>query len=433
MHYLIWLMVTVVKINDIASEKFINDAKKIRKHNLFHKKFFPISIIGLTKQKKVKSLNNISFKHFEGSLDELNHEIRLWEKCCHRFLHFLSKLDVAKTLNEDTLQFYSRIMEEINILNVKDESSALQIIGVNSTDNVVDKIRVAVANIEIRDSVFSQEALKRVQNKPFSVGKDYEQKLQDIVNEAIKHKVKLLVLPELSVPLRYIVDIMVDKSIKEGMAIVCGLQHIICGGHALNIQVTILPFIRTNKIKDAFVDFRLKKFYSPKESRELHGLKYIVPEMKYEISNIKKLTEHFIYHWNSIYFSSLNCYEFASIDDRCKFKSNVDLIAISEWNPDTSYFSNLLESAVNDIHCFAVQANTSQYGDSRVIAPKGKDEKNIIQVKGGKNHFIIYDDIDIKGLRNFQLKEYELQRESKSPNSFKPTPPLFNKSVSRLS
>ena len=43
-----------------------------------------------------------------------------------------------------------------------------------------------------------------------------------------------------------------------------------------------------------------------------------------------------------------NCFELASIEDRSIFKGHVDFIVATEFNRDTSYFSNIVEAA--DIH-----------------------------------------------------------------------------------
>ena len=49
-----------------------------------------------------------------------------------------------------------------------------------------------------------------------------------------------------------------------------------------------------------------------------------------------------------------------------------------------------------------------------------------IKIKGGKNNTILLDTIDLERLRDFQFKEYSLQ---KSDKHFKPTPPNFNREI----
>ncbi|MCH9662265.1 MAG: hypothetical protein K0U66_01225 [Gammaproteobacteria bacterium] len=105
------------------------------------------------------------------------------------------------------------------------------------------------------------------------------------------------------------------------------------------------------------------------------------------------------------------------------FKSKVDSLFASEWNKDVNYFSNIVESTSRDLHCFFIQSNTSKYGDSRITLPKKTENKNLIQVKGGKNNVLLVDDINLSDLRNFQLGDYSIQLNENT--EFKPVPPDF--------
>ncbi|MBP9742120.1 MAG: hypothetical protein KBD37_02055, partial [Burkholderiales bacterium] len=189
--------------------------------------------------------------------------------------------------------------------------------------------------------------------------------------------------------------------------------------YAFNIQVTVLPF-EDNGRTDVYVDYRLKSHYSPSEARELLGYGYLVPKNN-DFSNLK------LYNWNNVVFSALNCYEFADVDLRKQFRSEIDILVIGEFNPDTVYFSNLVEASSRDLHCYVIQANSAQYGDSRVCSPASTLKKDIMKVKGGKNPVTIVSELNIVALREFQLITYELQQEKeKNPHQFKPTPPGFD-------
>ena len=120
------------------------------------------------------------------------------------------------------------------------------------------------------------------------------------------------------------------------------------------------------------------------------------------------------------------CYELASINDRSLFQSYADFIVAIEMNRDVNYFSNIVESLSRDIHCYFIQVNTSEYGDSRITKPSKTENKDIVRTKGGINSTILVDEIDIKSLRKFQIKGYHLQNKDKS---FKYTPPGFDPDV----
>lgn len=82
-----------------------------------------------------------------------------------------------------------------------------------------------------------------------------------------------------------------------------------------------------------------------------------------------------------------------------------------ENNKDTGYFSNIIESTARDLHAFVIQANTSNYGDSRITGPYGKDHRNIVQIKGGDSDNLIIGTLDILGVREYQKEERTRQEE----------------------
>ena len=71
--------------------------------------------------------------------------------------------------------------------------------------------------------------------------------------------------------------------------------------------------------------------------------------------------------------------------------------------------------------------NTAKYGDSRITQPARTEEKDLVKVKGGVNPIVLIDSIDIKGLREFQIKGNQLQAKAKS--MLKQTPPDFDYDV----
>ena len=127
------------------------------------------------------------------------------------------------------------------------------------------------------------------------------------------------------------------------------------------------------------------------------------------------------FHWHDIVFTSFNCFELTDILHRGLFRSDIDLLAAVEYNKDINYYSNILDSVVRDVHCFAVQANTAEFGDSRIIAPKSTEEMNFVRVKGGENSVLLKSSLLVKKLREFQIKKYD-----PLDKRFKPTPAGFD-------
>jgi hypothetical protein len=142
------------------------------------------------------------------------------------------------------------------------------------------------------------------------------------------------------------------------------------------------------------------------------------------IPRYKEKQRHQLIHWRGAGFAIYNCYELASLEDRAIFKGKVDFLVCPQFNPDTNYFSNIIESATRDLHCYIIQANCAQYGDSRVVSPSKTEKLTPMRIKGGDNQTFLTMELPLEKLRGHQRKKYGLQKES---NDYKPTPPGFRR------
>jgi hypothetical protein len=285
-----------------------------------------------------------------------------------------------------------------------------------SDDESREKLNVGVANIKLSETDF-----KKSYRKNYNLSAARKEKLFRILNLSYTEKVNgneldIIILPEVSVPPAWL-PLLADYSRRHQKAIVCGLEHFISNNDtAYNLIVTILPFM-VDDYKYSLVKARIKNHYSPAEKEQLTG-------------NHLKLPEQNFWHydkfiWRDVHFACYNCYELADIVHRSIFKSEVDLLIASVYNKDVNYFSNIVESVSRDIHCYFVQVNSSNYGDTRVTQPSKTEVKDIMRFKGGENPAILATSIDIIKLRNFQFVKYNLQKASE--NNLKNTPPDFNK------
>ena len=130
-----------------------------------------------------------------------------------------------------------------------------------------------------------------------------------------------------------------------------------------------------------------------------------------------------IFNWKNLYFCPYYCFELADVWHRSLFKSKLDLLVGVEWNKDTNYFSNIVESCSRDLHCYIAQVNTSQFGDSRLTQPVESARLDILKLKGGSNDAILVAEIDLDKIREFQRKTFDLTHLQKE---FKPLPPDYN-------
>lgn len=273
----------------------------------------------------------------------------------------------------------------------------------------VDK-RIAIANKQ----VFEQEYMHVVKRKSGIVNSSRRKALCMIINDAYKEQADMLIMPELTVPFCWL-GFLASQVIHTKMAIVTGMEYVVGDrNYILNTVATILP-IQTKYGTTCTIHLRIKNFYSPKEKILLEGYHYNIPKID--------APQYTLFHWRKAYFSVYNCFELADIRSRGLFQSKADFLIAVEYNKDIHYFSDVTGSWARDIHCFIVQVNTSQYGDSKIIMPSKSDSKTLLNVKGGDNPVVMVATLPISRLRDFQIADYTVQVNNKE---FKFTPPHFN-------
>ena len=213
------------------------------------------------------------------------------------------------------------------------------------------------------------------------------------LNNALENNVEFLIFPEFYLPVAWLVDV-ASFAIKHDITVITGLQYIAIEEIAHNNVCTFIPQIVGNKFRHGLLQFREKNFYAPKEKIFLSQRGYSCNDASAPYYNI--------YESNGVRFSNILCYEFTDIFSRAALKSNIEILFVPQVNRDTNYFSAIVESATRDLHCFIVQANTSNYGDSRITAPYDTLHKNIVMVKGGETDVVMIGEIKINELLTFR-------------------------------
>lgn len=267
----------------------------------------------------------------------------------------------------------------------------------------LDKVKVGLANMKVEERNYEAAML----GEP-NLGERY-QDFAKILNMAEREKCDIVVLPELALPPSQ-VKTFLDYSRNHQRLIVTGLEHFTHHEIAYNFVLNILP-CEIRGIKDAVPILRLKNHYSPQEKFWIEDYRRTIPK--------QDPYRYHLYRWRGLYFSIYYCFELSDLHHRSLFKSKVDFIIASEWNPDVNYFSNIAEVSARDLHCYFIQVNTNQYGDSRIIQPSKTEIRDVLRIKGGGNTALLVDELEIKRLRAFQYMGFGLQKEDKS---FKPTP-----------
>lgn len=416
-------------INDISGLKL--DFKEIYKYcksRMVNNYILPIPIDFLL---EIKVDNNINFTRFEDvfnilpSIKKIYSEhynfypyiLRPQDIAFAKFCFDISKNNISST--KEQYDFIYKVYKEQNGFNSINISESIIIESLNQYDvieissNKQDKFKIAIANATLK----KEDLENTLKGKPNREVERYD-KLSQIIRIALKENADLLILPEGYLPLEWLPDIS-RISANNQIGIITGIEHIITSNttvkkkNAFNITSIILPY-KDDKYKYSYVTFHHKKHYSPSEIELING---------YDLHFNESKDNYKLFHWKDLWFSVYCCFELASLKDRSLFRSIADLVVAVEWNKDVNYFNNIIESLTRDLHCFCVQVNSSNYGESRIVQPTHKEISDIVRTKGGINPTALIGEIDIKALRNFQRKKYNLQKED---DSFKPTPPDFN-------
>lgn len=323
--------------------------------------------------------------------------------------YITQSLEIFKNLNEKSISGY---IQSEKFKQYRDTfTNEVKIFAATVAtyeEKTYDKLKIGLSNFKLYDSEIS-----RAISDCSIIDRQKRIKHIKLLNQAEEEKVDLLLLPEVSVPLEWLYAYS-DESRRKQRAIVFGLEHFSVDNFCFNLSICMLPF-ELGKTKECLIIPRLKNHYSPSERSgiQTYGKKVPVQTSKF----------YHLIRWRNLQFSIYNCYELTDVLHRSIFASELDILFAIEYNRDINYFSNIAESTSRDLHCYFVQANTSNYGDSRVIEPRETIHMNPVRVKGGENNVILKHELDIQKLRNFQIKRLPQQMDD---NSFKTTPPDYD-------
>lgn len=344
------------------------------------------------------------------------HELILFE----HYMHINNQLDESKDFfKTNTTKIKEEYIKFNNFEQNHNENFPIsrknKYIITQSKDENKDKLKIGI--VSLKTSIKDIEA-----SYVSSANLSYTrlQGIFDILNQSINHnhKVDILIFPEVSIPYAW-VHLLARFAKKNNIGIVFGVEHIKINNLVSNYTCVMLPF-NTNGHTNLFVNFEAKKYFAPDEKIDIESRGYKAYE------NINKVQT--LYKYRGSVFSIFNCYELTDIKYRSSLVGEVDYLVAIEYNKDTNYFSNIIDSLSRDIHCYVVQVNTSDYGDSRIVQPSKTESKDIVKLKGGENIYLVVDTVDIKTLREFQIKGHCLQKQDRK---FKLVPPNFQLSLLR--
>lgn len=269
-----------------------------------------------------------------------------------------------------------------------------------------DKINIGLLNTKLDEINFEN----RLMGDP-NLSSNRFDAIKSLINDSIRNNVELLIMPEMYVPYEWVGNLLkISKDHQIGM--IFGVEPICDGCNVKNYIMMLLPFVYNGKYNDCLVVYRLKNHYSPHELDLIkkYGFEY----------ETNKPSKYYLLDWNGISIAPYYCFEIANITARSVFKGHCEIITISEFNKDIQYFNNIAESLSRDLFCYCITSNTSEFGGSSIIQPTSSENKYLINLKGGKNDYLVTHELDIK-----KLRECAVTTNYHKDIYFKPRPPGF--------
>lgn len=241
-------------------------------------------------------------------------------------------------------------------------------------DSIDKKIRISVANINLPQNELLQTDLQGTFPSTYNLI-DFLR----IINLSKNLGAEIVVFPEFALPEQYTLEI-IKYCRKVGISIVTGVTH-------KNINGKLVNYIL---IRDKELDFAIYKWknYMPYKEKKFcfeNNLGFLEPQIPY----------YLIFDNGKYKYSTMTCFEATSIHDRALLSDKIQVLYMPVFNTDTFYFSNIVASYVRDSSCFIAQANSNEYGDSRISGPFGHVKIDIAKLKGGINNYFVVGDIDL--------------------------------------
>ena len=255
------------------------------------------------------------------------------------------------------------------------------------SNKINSNLKIALVNTEIT----KLEALRSIVDPLKNLTLEKKEKLFKILNIAKEERVDILVFPEFYFPVVWLKDI-ANFAISNKISIVTGLQYMTKQNRAFNCVCNVISIVNSSNFTTGTLLLREKNFYAPEE-------KFYLSRIGFKCIDHQKPI-YYIVDNNKYRYSTILCYEFTDIISRASMKSKIEALFVPQLNSDTNYFASIVESSARDLHCFVIQANTSEYGDSRITAPYKTIFKNIMQIKGGDTDVVMISTLKISELKD---------------------------------
>jgi hypothetical protein len=163
----------------------------------------------------------------------------------------------------------------------------------SSLNSKKNDFTIAIGNTILNEADF----IKALTKKPVRTYQRYRNLIK-LINEAIREKSDILILPESYLPLEWL-PIVARTCAKNQLALITGIEHIIdINNNVFNFTATILPYTY-NEFSFSSITYHLKVHYSPSELEKIKG---------YNLHPMQG-NSYDLFYWKDLWFSVYCCFE----------------------------------------------------------------------------------------------------------------------------
>jgi len=246
--------------------------------------------------------------------------------------------------------------------------------GILKKENTECKITIAPIAFDLENDLNP-----KMQFNSTNIKKRIMYKVRKAVNEAIKQKSSILILPEMTVPMNELNKIVTRLS-QSNIILICGLEYFHTSTTAQNITVISFPAnrLRNPMGKNYLLYHQIKNFPT---AEELFFINKLIPAVKY--NSLNTIFLFISKKWQN--FSVLTCSDFLSLSLRWMLQKDIQTIFVPAQNKDSSTYDALAEASIRDLHCLMIVCCNQFLAESFVKRPNYKNYERTLFLHSGNS------------------------------------------------
>ncbi|MCP3166618.1 RNA-directed DNA polymerase [Myxococcus qinghaiensis] len=254
-----------------------------------------------------------------------------------------------------------------------------------------------------------------------------QRRLSRVLNQAIEAAGRakqrgiatMLVLPELSLPRRWLREVMRHIGNNEPtLSLIAGVEYEVVGDKVYNEAVAFVPRAYMSAAGWIWT-----------KRRPAHHEARLLRKERFEFATRATDRRFTVFHSEHGRFIPLICSELLEVDARSKLLGRIDLLLVPAWNKDITSFEYLVHSTALELHSFVGVANNGIFSDCRVRGPYSDPWKREASrlITRGQNETVVVE-LQIGLLQKYRADPELYERERTTIHKddwpeWKPVPP----------